>query len=583
VVGAIVGAAAVSIALRLNSPPHLMADAGFDDALYAHQGWMLANERWLGPYSFATLTKGPGYPLFIAIVYRLDLPLKLAEHVLYLAASGVLAVAVWRMAGARRLAVVLFVALALDPSHFGAASSLVSRDNFYSALCLLLVGLVLLVTTEVPAIGRRRAASAVPLALAVAAVLGMVAAAYFITREERIWLAPTLLVAVAAGVLSWRRPVTRPAAIAAVSLTVVIGAGLTASWAIGEVRERNQAAYGSDIIGDLAEGEGARVYAAWQRVDLGPADGWVTVNAEQRRAVYDVSPAAAELAEHLEGYGTRWMGKACYPTFTQGCDYRGGQFVWVLREAAWWTGHAGDAAELQAFLGRMADEIGAACDDGRLPCLEPGPAGMPPLERVDTASFWSSAHRLTTHLVSFEPGDPGRARRSQGTPEAWSEMVRPLRGIDQTMAEYDRMAEDAVGRQWPVAALVDVYRTVARIGVVTALAGLAVTFGFRGPRQRRGSAAALALVLLVGVASRIAALTVVDATAFDARFDPYFLPATGFLVGFLVVGNWLLVQAVRERRVSAREARRAEEVEPEGDGDDRLDAPTPRDARLVPQ
>jgi hypothetical protein len=145
------------------------------------------------------------------------------------------------------------------------------------------------------------------------------------------------------------------------------------------------------------------------------------------------------------------------------------------------------------------------------------------------------------------------------------------------------MAEDAVGRQWPVAALVDVYRTVARIGVVTALAGLAVTFGFRGPRQRRGSAAALALVLLVGVASRIAALTVVDATAFDARFDPYFLPATGFLVGFLVVGNWLLVQAVRERRVSAREARRAEEVEPEGNGDDRLDAPTPRDARLVPQ
>ena len=583
VVGIIVGAVAVSIALRLNSPVHLMAQLNFDDALFAHQGWMLTTERWLGPYSFPTLTKGPGYPLFIALAYRLDLPLKLAEHVLYLAAAGVLAVAAWRMARARWLAVVLFAALVLDPSHLGAASSWVNRDNYYSALCLLLVGLVLLITTEVPAVGRRGAAVAVPLALAAAAVLGIVAAAYYITREERIWLAPTLVLAVAAGVLSWRRPGARPAATAAVALTVVVGAGFVASWAVGEVRARNQQAYGSDIIGDLAEGEGARAYAAWQRVDLGDVDGWVTVNAEQRRAVYDVSPAAAELAEHLEGYGTRWMGEDCYPTFAPDCDYRGGQFVWVLREAAGWTGHAGDAAELQAFLGRLADEIGAACDDGRLPCLDPGPAGMPPLARVDTGAFWPSAHRLTTYLLSFESGEPGGVRDSRGTPEAWREMVRPLRGIDQTMAEYDRSAEDAADRQWPVAALVDLYRTLARVGVVTGLAGLAVTFGRRGPRQGRGSIAALALVLLVGAASRIAALTVVDVTAFDARFGAYFLPASGFLVGFVVIGNWLLVQAVGERRRSAREARRAEQVEPEGDGDDRLDAPAPRDARLVPQ
>ncbi len=96
-VGLVVVVSAGSVALRLNSPPLIEPQSAFDDSMYAYQGWMLATDRWLGPYSFATLTKGPGYPLYIAAVYRLDLPLKLSEHVLHLLAVGVLSLAVARV------------------------------------------------------------------------------------------------------------------------------------------------------------------------------------------------------------------------------------------------------------------------------------------------------------------------------------------------------------------------------------------------------------------------------------------------------------------------------------------------------
>jgi hypothetical protein len=586
-VGLVVVVSAVSVALRLNSPPLIEPQSAFDDSMYAYQGWMLATDRWLGPYSFATLTKGPGYPLYIAAVYRLDLPLKLSEHVLHLLAVGVLSLAVARVTRTRALGVVVYCALALDPSYLGRASSVFSRDGYYGSLSLMLVGAVVLVVAEVPGLVRRGALVALPVLTIAGMAVGALASVYFITREERIWLAPTAVFALVVGVVTWRRPDVRVVPLALATMLVISVAGAMSWWTVDRVRDRNETEYGSRIIGDLVEGEGARAYAEWQRIDLGPVLHWVTINTEQRHAAYRVSPAAAQLAPHLEGSGTRWMGAGCSPPLGDRCEYPGGFFVWVLREATWQLGHGDTAVEAQAFLGRLADEIHAACDDGRLPCTPPGIAAMPPWSRIDEDHLWPSAHRLTTNLFAFEGAEPGPARTSGSTPERWQEMLRPLRGIDATQAEYDRMARAAAARQWPVAFLTDVYRWGARLGAIPALLGVGIGLGTRRGRRTQGRTALLGALLLVGLASRIATLTVVDATAFDSNLPIYLLPGCSFLVGFVVLGLWALVGIITdrrcERRGSVHEAGRAEEVETERDGNDRLDAPAQRDARLVPE
>jgi hypothetical protein len=326
-------------------------------------------------------------------------------------------------------------------------------------------------------------------------------------------------------------------------LLVLVLAGAVGWWCVDQVRDRNEAAYGTRDIGILSEGGAGRAYVQWQRVDLGPVQKWVTVNTEQRRAVYRVSPAAAELEAHLEGFGTRWMGPDCSPPLPDDCEYPGGNFNWVLLEAAWTAGHLQSGAQADEFFNRMADEIEAACDDGRLPCVDPGPGMLPPLERLDTGRLWPALHIITTYMFSYDYGEPGPPRLSIGTAEQWDEMLYPLRGLDDTRSEYDARARAAADRQQAVAALADIYRWGARLGVVPALAGIVLAV-VSADRRLYWRGAALGVVFLVAVVSRIVVLTIVEAYAFMARLGVYHLPASAFLIGFLLTGWWLLAEVI---------------------------------------
>jgi hypothetical protein len=104
---------ALSIALRLNSPAFLAAGWTLDDALYTKLAQSLLQGEWLGPYEMLTLSKGPGYPLFIAAAYKLHLPLKLAEHLVHLLAAGTMGLALARVSRKRAVGVVAHGAIAL--------------------------------------------------------------------------------------------------------------------------------------------------------------------------------------------------------------------------------------------------------------------------------------------------------------------------------------------------------------------------------------------------------------------------------------------------------------------------------------
>ena len=81
--------------------------------------------------------------------------------------------------------------------------------------------------------------------------------------------------------------------------------------------------------------------------------------------------------------------------------------------------------------------------------------------------------------------------------------------------------------------------------------------------RKQWRTALVGAVLLVAAGSRIAVLTLVDATAFGAQpwpgcvdsctmqFGIYQLPATAFLIGFLVMGWWLLATGVAEHLADA--------------------------------
>ena len=260
-----------------------------------------------------------------------------------------------------------------------------------------------------------------------------------------------------------------------------------------------------------------------------------------------------------------------------------GYFVWAMREAAAVTGNAATGGEAQRFFGRLADEIAAACDT-ELRCLDAGFAAMPPWERVDRGRIWPSLLTATSYLFSFDVGEPeawpSPLPVSSGTPENWENMVRPLRGVDRDRSSYNALQQRAAGRQQVVAALTDLYRWAARLGVVPAVLGLALGLLTRAGR-RHWPTLALALAMLVAAASRVVLLGLIDATAFvAARWGAYIVPGVDFLLVFLVAGWWLLATVVVD---DVRRRRAAEsDDEPPLTAERTLVAPAPPDAELQP-
>ena len=188
----VVVATVLSIWLRQRGRPWVVADMIYDDAYFARSAGQLVAGNWLGPYDMLTLSKGPTYPLFIAGAYQLHLPLKLAEHGLHLLAAGVLAWAVWRVTRVRLLAVAGYAVVALNPAYLGSAASRISREVVYGSLSLILVAGLVVFLTYVPALVRRGLRWSIPAGVLVGATTGFVAAAYYLCREERTWLAPAL-------------------------------------------------------------------------------------------------------------------------------------------------------------------------------------------------------------------------------------------------------------------------------------------------------------------------------------------------------------------------------------------------------
>jgi hypothetical protein len=586
----VVLATVISVWLRLRGRAWLIADMVYDDALFTRSAGQLIQGNWLGPYDMLTLSKGPTYPLFIAGAYELHIPLKLAEHGLHLFAAGMLAWAVWRVTRVRVVTVAAYVVVALNPAYLGSAASRVTREVVYGALSLILVSALIVFLTYVPGLVARGWRWAVPAGVVGGLAIGLTAAAYYLCREERTWLAPAVLVALLAGTAGWGRIGRAWLPKAGLAAGAMVVAALVVASSLQWVAAQNEKHYGAAVVTDLVEGEVANAYAQWQRVDVGDARRFVVVTGDQRDAVYRVSPAAAEMRRALErAPGPEMWSAGCI--LADVCDdYTGAQFIWALRLAAARTGHMDSAEETYAYFSQIADDIEAACGV-EFECTARGFASMPPFDRIAVTAIPSSLIDSARYLASFDVADPNRVLTGLGpspyTPSGgsfaqWATMSGPLRGVSDSQVAYRIEEREAMKNQEIVRVLWFFYRWGALAAVLLALGGLVASIVTKVWRRH------LALVLttatlLAGVLGRLAVVALVDATAYPAAGNgTYQLPGVDFYVAFGAVGTWLLVAVVREMRERGRsdEGRPTEEAPVTPVVEDA--SPAPRRTALVP-
>jgi hypothetical protein len=385
-----------------------IGDASYDDRLFLNLATALLRGEWLGSYNSLTLAKGPFYPLWVAFVFLLGVPLRQAEQLLY---AGACALTVRALAplvknGWGRLglyALLLWNPMSFDTQELGR----VMRQNIYPPLTLILFAAMIALYVRRGESWRRLAPWA--------ATLGLAWAAFWLTREESIWIAPSLILLGAAVIIgAWRHS---PAALLNVGRVAVI-ATLCALAPILTICALNARYYGWFGTVEFRARAFKDAFGALLRVRPEEEIPFVPVTRATRERIYAVSPAFAELKPQLEGnIGRNWASVSSFLTHRrpEEREIAVGWFMWALRQTVEEMGHGRNARDALAFYEQIAREVNQACDDGRLPAGPHRSGFMPPWREgqilalartfLEFANQFESFNRFNAHT----PGSVGSA------------------------------------------------------------------------------------------------------------------------------------------------------------------------------
>ena len=512
--------------------------ATHDDALFLARAQDLLAGDWLGPYHQLTLAHAPMYPLFIAAAWLAHVPLFTAQQVLHAAACAALVAALRPLLRGPAPALLVFAVLLFNPVTFDAEiHARVLRQNLLPGLTLLVlagvVGFVARGDQSAGRAGRWLVLTAVALP------------AFWLTRNESVWLLPALGVVGAYGAaVIWRtgRP-DRGRRLARLVLVPLAG------WAlgVGTVAAVNWRVYGVFTTTEFKQRDFNDAYGALCRVEPARWRQFIHVPREVRERLYPHSPAFAELRPHLEGdLGLAWAGisGAVHHIPAEEREIGAGWFMWALRDAVIRAGHGGSAPEVAAFYRRLAREVNAACDQG-LVAAGPRRSGfLPPLRREHAVPFRDSALAAFRLLVRFDQMTV-RTAPSLGTPEALAHFAHLTRG---------RLSPPAGAAAAPVPlesarlavleALLRGYTFLSPWAGGAALLALAAA-GVRAWRRRSVPFfLVLALACAASLAALLAIVALINATSFPALTTGYLSGSYGLWLLFCLSG-WLALAEPR--------------------------------------
>lgn len=371
------------------------------------------------------------YPLFIAAAHYASIPLKTAELAVYLFAAAATAGLVRRKTGNSFLALILFALLAFNPVLWHEELARVIREGLYTGLSLGVVTLLVVISFPRPSTTRYDLVRKVIQGVG----FGLLSAAFYLTREEGIWLAPAIVIVIAVAFLEIARPALAPSSTEGPAGLKAFALPLTLACVVFGatdclVATLNYQHYGVFETGEFRSKSFLRAYGALTRIQHNEWQRYVPFPKDARQRAYAVSPAVRELAGSLEGpTGSAWQRISCNAMKITPCsEVLSGWFVWEVRDAVGDAGHYRSAQEALHFYDTLADQINAACDIGTLDCLPNRHTLAPPFRWEYVGEAVTSAKAVAKQVFTLGDGQVGSAPSSgqAGGIAAFADNVGPV-------------------------------------------------------------------------------------------------------------------------------------------------------------
>lgn len=524
----------VSMWLRAAFPISAIGDGTYDDLLFVKLATSIGSGQWLGAYDNLTMAKGAAYSVFMALNRPTGIPLKLAEHFVYLISAAYFAHTVWQVFNSRLAAIAVFVVLAFNPLFWVAGmGGRVVRENLYMTVSLLLF------TACARACLLRRFASASEELSAKWRLLigtGAIAGIYWLTREEGAWLVPALSLLV----LHWlfvaaKRIRDGKREIAAMVRFVLIPL-ISFSVIVGTFNTLNLIAYGVFRNNDFRSSDFQGAYGALSRISHERWARYVVFPADARQKAYLVSAAARELRPYFEGEGGEtWRSIGCGQTRIVPCsETLSGWFMWSLRGAVQSAGHYRNAADAQRFYLRLAREINEGCEQSLIAC---GPARStlaPPWREGYLEDTIDASLAVFATLVSLGKLPPHIAP-SVGSPEQLALFARVTNG---PLASNEHASWHGI-RHRTAAAVARALGRFCQVAVPISMAGWAVLLMLSAVLRRWHVGHVLCAALIAAIVTRVGLLGFLDATSIPSNHMLYLSPVVPMALVLPFCVGWL--------------------------------------------
>jgi len=371
-----------------------IGNAGHDDLLFINLAHKLIQGEWLGPYNELTLSKGPFYPIFIAASYLTGIPLFLAQHLFYVFACAIFVRALQPAISSQACRAAIYIALLWNPMTFDMQGmGRVLRQQVYGPLALLILGGLVALYFRRSRVGKRW----IPWSI----LTGLAAGCFYLTREETVWILPSILLLVIAHLVAvWRQsPQQTRRALYQFGFVLVI-----AAVPIVTVSALNKWHYGWFGTSEFRSTEFQQAYGALARVRVGPEIPLIPVTRQSREAIAKVSPRFAELQSQFDAsLAFGWSKASEFFTHLPPEEEQigGGWFMWALRDATSKAGHAHSASEAIHFYDKLAEEINLACDQNRISAGPPRSGFLPIWHREQASDFVRNLRIFTDYVARF--------------------------------------------------------------------------------------------------------------------------------------------------------------------------------------
>jgi hypothetical protein len=361
---------------------------------YVSHARSILSGLWFGNYSDMTLIKEPFYPIYLALVHETGLTVPVANTLLYAVACLLACIAIRPLVRNGLVLAGIFAVLLFEPMTYSQLAWMATRSEVNDSLALAAVACALAILVR----RRRTLRALIWWWLGLSISLG----AFWITREESIWLVPSVLVILGVYVCAIRKDPALRANIVALLLPLVFCYAAQAG--VGRI---NQHVYGWNTAVETKAPEFVSAYNSFARIIPAQEEDRITVPRSSREMAYRVSPAARELEPWLEGpVGKGWTAMVCaYPVHICN-DIAGSFFIWAFRDSVAAAGHYTSGRDARLFYLQLASEIDRACDAGQIRCRPKAATIFPNPTLAQVPAILANVRhgvRILTGFTQFSP------------------------------------------------------------------------------------------------------------------------------------------------------------------------------------